>query len=104
MKKVILIILITIFVLVIFVAYELVRFNEVLLPGFSYYSRCLDNSCTFTKQPKNLRTLYDTYCCDKEIILSCNNESGKTGKRCVFVCIGEYYKKGGVQPSEGYCN
>lgn len=92
-------------VFIIFISYELIRFNEVALPGFSYYSRCVNNTCVFKEQPKYIRTLYETYCCDREIIINCSRNNTKIGGEvCYFVCFGDYYKKGGVIPNGGYCN
>lgn len=108
MKNILLFVLIAISLSITFILYQYIAYKEVLLPWFAYYSRCLDNTCVLNKQARNIREVYDTYCCDTEKIVSCGNDNSRLAsendKVCNYVCIGKHYKKGGVRTTSAYCN
>lgn len=84
---------------VLWILFQIVWGPLISLPGFSAYTKCIGNACVLTKRPKSDQELYlyNTICCGKEMRISCTDKSsGLIGSQCRYICVGEYFRQGGV--------
>lgn len=81
------------------ILFQIVWGPLISLPGFSVYTKCIGNACVLTERPKSDQELYlyNTVCCGFEMKIGCTNQSmGLIGNQCRYICVGEYFRQGGV--------